>query len=272
MNRHLTSLALIALVSAGCTTSSDDGVQVVTSDAGVALTLRFLTEEEASCNMASPLSHLSTDGVTEVLTITLDGIIRAFDPDTGEERWRHAIASPEGESVILLSTPAIIDDLMLVTWSFAVTGTGLPDQGKWPKTSHHVQGFDLDTRAWHPDFPRVSLTASETAWDGADVTLTPSKQKIRSRVAYLPDGEGDGLAYVSMGDGSGGHPYHGWLFELDMDAWRSAGAEAAISGVMLTTRDTDCAYDNEEWLFSEVCGGGIWSPAGPVETTAATRS
>ena len=37
--------------------------------------------------------------------------------------------------------------------------------------------------------------------------------------------------------------------------------------MLLTTKDTDCDYDNEETLFAEVCGGGVWAPAGPLETT-----
>ncbi len=235
---------------------------------GVAIDLRFLTDAERSCTIASPVLWVAQDGTRHVITITLDGIVRSFDPDTGDELWRETIPAPEGQTPIAMPTPLVVDDLLVLAWSLADTGEGLPNQGSWRKRSHNAGVIDLTTGTWHPDFPSVQFTAREPAWDGGEVVFDASKVMPRSRIVYLPDGDdGHGLAYVSLGIGGGGQAYHGWMFELDLDAWQAGTDADAVSGILLTSADNDCAYDNGETLFAEVCGAGVWSPAGPVEST-----
>ncbi len=263
---HVAALATLLWWSSAC--PAEDLIS--RTGPGVALNKRFVSTVQAACSLPSPLVHVTDDGTKEILLLSNAGVLRAIDPDSGEDRWRFTIEAPEGQSPLAMSTPALIGQRLVIAWTFALTGEGPPDPGRWVKVSHHVQVFDLRTGSWDEDYPRVTLSASEPTWDGAGtVTLDSSKQMMRPRVAYLPDGSGLGLAYVSMGVGGGGQPYHGWVFELDLDAWRSGGADAAISGTLLTTADNDCAYDNEELLFAEVCGGGVWTSAGPTETTDA---
>jgi hypothetical protein len=53
------------------------------------------------------------------------------------------------------------------------------------------------------------------------------------------------------------------LFEIDMDVWHQEGAKRAIKNAFLTTPEADCPVTVEYGTQEMVCGGGIWSPAGP---------
>jgi len=77
--------------------------------------------------------------------------------------------------------------------------------------------------------------------------------------------------YAAFGNSGDEQPYHGWLFEIDMDAWHVPkqeseieSAKPAISSVLLTTPESDCPVNKELYGNQEmICGGGIWTPAGP---------
>src|SRR6185503_13146805 len=70
-----------------------------------------------------------------------------------------------------------------------------------------------------------------------------------------------GYVYVSFGSFQGLPPWHGWVFEIDLDAWKARGPESAISAVLLTTPETKC--DGAGAAAGENCGGGVWAPTGP---------
>jgi len=57
-------------------------------------------------------------------------------------------------------------------------------------------------------------------------------------------------------------PWHGWVFELDLDAWASGGT--AVSSVLLTTPERDCGPPGESGSTEMICGGGVWAPPGPT--------
>jgi hypothetical protein len=52
--------------------------------------------------------------------------------------------------------------------------------------------------------------------------------------------------------------WHGWLFEVDLDAWKAGSA--AISSAFATTREAEC----DDGTNDKLCGGGIWAYAGPL--------
>jgi hypothetical protein len=67
---------------------------------------------------------------------------------------------------------------------------------------------------------------------------------------------------VSVGNGPSENPYHGWVFELDLDAWRAGSADDAVASVLCTTRENDCGPPGNRDQMR--CGGGVWNPAGLV--------
>jgi hypothetical protein len=69
------------------------------------------------------------------------------------------------------------------------------------------------------------------------------------------------MLYVSFGNIKDIQPWHGWIFEIDIDAWQQEGPDAAISSVFLTTPESDCP--GERGGTSMICGGGVWHFAGP---------
>jgi hypothetical protein len=74
---------------------------------------------------------------------------------------------------------------------------------------------------------------------------------------------GLGIVYASFGNAGDTQPFHGWLFEIDLDMWRQQGAKQAVTATLLTTPEAECpvtmAYGTQEMI----CGGGIWTPPGP---------
>jgi hypothetical protein len=71
-----------------------------------------------------------------------------------------------------------------------------------------------------------------------------------------------GFVYVSYGNIRDLQPWHGWVFELDLDAW-SSGAKA-VSGTLLTTHQSDCGPAGQSGANDTLCGAGVWAPAGPL--------
>jgi hypothetical protein len=123
--------------------------------------------------------------------------------------------------------------------------------------------FDLETRAWDEQFAELVLRAQKPAWDGTEVVFDSAHQLQRSAVIGVqrPDLE-VGLAYVSLGNGPSTQPFHGWVFEIDLDKWQQDSLQA-ISGVLLTTPDNECSPSGS-FSNAMVCGGGVWTPSGPL--------
>src|SRR5690606_38018698 len=71
--------------------------------------------------------------------------------------------------------------------------------------------------------------------------------------------DGLGYAYVTFGANRDQGAWHGWLFEIDLDAWRSGSVGTAFSSVFVTTPEADC----DDGTGGKLCGGGLWAYAGP---------
>jgi hypothetical protein len=200
---------------------------------------------------AAPL-HVNVQGVEYVLVTSAGGLVVALDPKTGAVVWKVRLP---GENIRLLATPARAGDYLVLAY-FALQGNA--------RERHLVSVVNLQTGILADDeFPTLQLDAQKPATDGGVVTFNPPTALPRAALAAAGDGNGLGYIYVSFGNARDIQPWHGWIFELDLEAWRSEGTGKAVSAVLLTTPEANCGEDGVSGGSTMVCGAGVWNPSGP---------
>jgi outer membrane protein assembly factor BamB len=212
--------------------------------------------------IASPLLDLS-QGRPLILVPASNGLITALDNETGALEWQINAPTPEGQSAQLVSTPIIIDNKLIILYQCLTKGV---------RTSHRLAVIDLAKKQLDEAFPVLVLSAEKPTIDGSGtVKFNPPTAFSHSALKHaLKPGSELGYLYAAFGNSGDEQPYHGWLFEIDLDAWHvdkkepeNAEAKSAISSVLLTTPETDCPVTKEYGNQEMICGGGIWTPAGP---------
>lgn len=224
----------------------------------LALARAFRAAEVTGCTYASPVIAAPAGEVATVVIATTDGVVAAYDID-GAVRWQTALPADSGYRAWIGATPAVIDDRwIVVAWQDTVaTGEA--------RRRHQVAVLDVATGAIDPAFPIVTLAASVPAIGGGTVDFLPSNNFSRSQIVHARRaGDTLGVVYVSFGNLRDIQPWHGWVFELDLDAWRARGAAAAISSTLLTTPEADCGPAGDSGSDDMLCGGGVWAPSGPT--------
>lgn len=212
--------------------------------------------------IASPLLDYS-QGKPLILVSVSNGIIAALNGDTGKVDWQINAPTPEGQTTQLISTPVIIDHKLVILYQCLDKGV---------RTSHRLAVIDLAKKQLDPTFPVLILSAEKLTTDGINsVKFNPPTAFSHSALKHAPKPDSKlGYVYAAFGNSGDEQPYHGWLFEIDMEAWRANNSESqqkpkknTISNVLLTTPESQCpvtkAYGNQEMI----CGGGIWTPPGP---------
>jgi len=213
--------------------------------------------------IASLVLDLS-QGKPLVIVAASNGIIAALDAETGTLDWQIKAPTPEGQLAQLISTPVIIGDKLVILYQCLENGI---------RTSHRLAVVDLIKKQLDEAFTVLVLSAEKPAANGVGtVKFNPPTAFSHSAVkhALKPDSE-LGYVYAAFGNSGDEQPYHGWLFEIDMDAWRTnsqelenANSKPAISSVLLTTPEAECPVRKDLFGNQEmICGGGIWTPAGP---------
>ncbi|HVK83723.1 MAG TPA: hypothetical protein VM513_06430 [Kofleriaceae bacterium] len=221
------------------------------SDSDVRLARAFRTESLPGCAYASPVL-VEAGGETRALVVTSQGWVAAYTLD-GEQRWAFELEAPGDEAAELAATPVAVGHRAVIAWQ----NRGADSQSR---SSHHAAVVDVATGTLDPEFPELTFAASQPGNDG-EVMFRATNAYSRSTIV-LGKRPGDelGLAYVGFGNLRDEQPWHGWLFELDLDAWRSGGTAAAFSSVLLVTPEASCGNLP---TFDGGCGGGIWAPSGP---------
>ena len=213
-------------------------------------------QQFAACTYASPI-RVSHHEQTFILVTPYDGQLTALIPQTAEVAWSLRLPLPEGLAPFIVATPVQVKDKLVLAYQTRSTKT-------WQRVDHRVTVVDLNTRTLDTAYPELILRAEKPASGGAgSVTLNPPTAHIRSLVHAFSAERDMGYAYVAFGNPGDIQPWHGWVFEVDLDVWKAHGAEAAISGVLLTTPEADCG-DKKHGDRDTVCGGGVWTPTGPL--------
>ena len=223
---------------------------------GAVLTPRFVSDELQGCIFASPIAGKHA-GADVVVVASAAGEIEALDPDDGRRIFSLAVPAPAGQTANVTATPGLAGNELVVAWQDA-----LPDHGV--RQSHHVGVVDLDAGAFDPRFADTTLSASQ---QGVEFLASNEFSRAAIPIAHPADRQ-LGLAYVAFGNIQDLQPWHGWVFELDLDAW--AAGRAPVTGTLLTTATNDCGTPGTSGSSDMRCGGGVWSPAGPKIYPTAT--
>lgn len=211
------------------------------------------------CPYASPQAFASSTGV-EVLQAVGEWVV-ALSPQDGSERWRVEVPAPDGEVGVIVGTPAIVGDKMVVayyTTDRAADGDAQPE-----RLRHRVVMIDLAARRVDSAFPTIELSATFPATGGGALNFLPNNALARAQVVVGRQADDVlGRAYVTYGNVRDIQPWHGFAFEIDLDAW--AAGEPAISGRLVTTPESDCGQAGVSGSRDRICGGGLWQPSGPL--------
>jgi hypothetical protein len=249
---HIMAAILAAVAVAAC----GDNIPHPDELTEVGLERVWRGDDVPGCSIASPLL-VESRGEEVLLAALASGEVVATSPADGSEVFRVALPAPADRWAHAAATPGVFGSRVLLPYMVRRNDNG-------ERVAHRVAVLDLEARALDPDFPIIELSASVPASDGSgDVEFLAANAYSRSAVPIAhPAGSNHGLAYVGFGNLQDIQPWHGWLFELDLDAW--AAGDDAISAVLLATPESDCGPAGESGSSDMICGGGIWSPPGPT--------
>lgn len=202
--------------------------------------------------IASPLI-VTVQGKAHVIVPVSNGTIALLDNNTGDLLWQINAPAPKGQSTQLIATPVLVGDKLIISYQCIDKGV---------RVSHRLAVIDLKTQRIDARFPILTFAAEKTTVDGRVVRFNAPTAFSHAALKHIATAGTLGTVYAAFGNSGDVQPFHGWLFAVDLEAWRDHGTSAAISRVLLTTAEADCpvtmAYGTQEMI----CGGGIWSPSG----------
>jgi hypothetical protein len=227
----------------------------------VKLTRIFPTEVNPSIKRdavisAFPLLNLTSTKKPQLIVAARDGAIWFLDAKTGKKMALVNIPETPELKVLLVSTPVLVEQNLIVLYQM---------KGKGGRESHRVAVVDITTHKLNPSFPILELSAEKPQADGkAMVKFNSPHAFSHSEVKHVKKMDTTfGYSYVAFGNAGDIQPFHGWLFEIDMDAWKYKGVKHAIKNVLVTTPESQCNVNITAGTREMICAGGIWTPAGP---------
>ncbi|QDG53179.1 hypothetical protein FIV42_21255 [Persicimonas caeni] len=224
------------------------------------------SKEFEGCLYSSPMPY-ERDGATEIVALGAEGTLAGLDPDTGAELWSLELPTPDGEGVLSIAQPAFIDEHRILIAYHSVPGSAEEVDPNTRRLTHRVAVVDLQNRQVDPAFGDIALEATVDGNDDKTVSFDPAYALIRPDVEIgKVDGDTFGKAYITSGNARDIQPWHGWAFEIDVDAWHEQGADASVSSVLVTTPEPaeNCGPEGSSGSRERLCGGGLWAPSGPL--------
>jgi len=202
---------------------------------------------------ASPLLVELPGKAPSLIVLPSSGFVASLDPLTGKRQWLLELPHGPDEAVELRAAPLQLGDELLVAYTVRDAKTG-----ETGKAGHRAVMVDLRRGRISPRFKPLAFAARYPAAGGGSFAFDPEWQMPRA-IAHIPAGSGLGHAYVAFGADRDLGGWHGWLFELDLDAWLQGGPAGAMSSVFATTNEAEC----DDGTKGLLCGGGLWAYAGP---------
>jgi hypothetical protein len=179
-----------------------------------------------------------------------DGTIAALDADSGVLIWQlNAPPVSVGQQVELIATPVVIHDKLVVSYQSV---------DKCVRNDHRLAVIDLQAAQRDTRFPVLSFAAERPTSDKkSTVKFNPPTTFSHAALKHIAwPSSTNGLVYAAFGNAGDIQPFHGWLFEVDLDTWQRDGTAHAIRSVLLTTPEVDCPSKTEFCTQEMVCGGG----------------
>ncbi len=205
--------------------------------------------------LASPVIDQTSPRPQIIVPIT-DGTLSFLDAESGDSNGQVKLPSTPEQQVYIVSTPAQVGRSLIVLYQML---------GKKGRESHRLAVINLVEKKLNTAFPILELTAEKPQADGkAMVKFVPTNAFSHSEVKHATrPGSELGFIYAAFGNAGDVQPFHGWLFEIDMDAWKKQGVKHAVNNVLLTTPESQCDVKVKYGTREMICAGGIWTPAGP---------
>jgi hypothetical protein len=205
--------------------------------------------------IASPLLYLAQDKPWLVVSVS-NGVIAMLDAETGALDWKIAAPAPEGQQVELVSTPVIVGYKLIIVYQCLDRGI---------RVSHRMAVIDMVHQQLDEAFPVLELSAEKSVGESSSIVkFNPPTAYSHAALKHAPKKDGGlGLVYASFGNAGDTQPFHGWLFEVDLDAWQRQGPKQAVISTLVTTPEAECPVTVESGTQEMICGGGIWTPPGP---------
>lgn len=243
------------LASTGCQTIKPDQPEQFN------LTKLFPTGRNTSVTfdtsvIASSVLDVS-HGKPRIIVPVSNGNIAALDAETGVLLWQLNAPTPAGQQAELIATPVVIGDKLVLLYQCLDKGV---------RDSHRLAVLDLSENRWDSAFPVLVFSAEQATADGKNrVKFNPPTAYSHAALKHIDRaGTQRGFVYAAFGNARDIQPFHGWVFEIDMDAWQRQGAGKSIRNVLLTTPEAECPVKMEYGTQEMVCGGGVWVPSGPL--------
>lgn len=205
--------------------------------------------------IASPLLNSVQDKALLAVPVS-NGLIAMLNAETGALDWEIMAPAPEGQQVELVSTPVRVEDKLIIVYQCLERGV---------RVSHRLAVIDMANKRLDEAFPVLELAAEKPAEEGrAVVTFNPPTAYSHAALHHVSKSDGGlGVVYAGFGNAGDTQPFHGWLFEIDLDLWREQGPKQAVVAALLTTPEAECPVTVESGTQEMICGGGIWTPPGP---------
>jgi len=269
------AVVLVAVLSvlAGCSAddaqSSDAGVSPTDADALSPALRRIFPGSKgqlsySGCFFASFTPYTNAAGVTNLLGVAEDGLVVALDPATGAEAWSAQLPANGNHASVAVATPVIVEGIAY----FAYHTSQTPSINDPSRFEQRVAAVDLSTGLLSSEFPPLVLAGAVPSTDSAEpVEFRAGNSFARARLVALPPlpPKALGSIYVTFGNIRDIQPWHGWAFEVDLDAWRQTGANPLpVSALLTTTAVNACGVPGRSGSLERVCGGGLWAPTGPL--------
>jgi hypothetical protein len=212
--------------------------------------------------IANPLLF-SNQGIKLILVPESNGTITAINTESSKKEWQLSLVQAQCHSVLLAATPVRVANKLVVVYQCIDKGI---------RTSHQLGVIDLSQHQLDPAFPVLTLTAQKPTADGKSVvTFNPPHAFSHAALKHVAQARSVwGKLYVAFGNAGDTQPFHGWVFEIDMNEWQSSQRNNPIKNVLLTTPEAECPVTIESGTQEMVCGGGVWTPAGPQIYPAGT--
>jgi hypothetical protein len=204
--------------------------------------------------IANPLLYEGPVGPVIIVPAS-NGEISFIDPDTGAMLAEVKLPTPKNQLAQLIATPVLVQNKLVVVYQCLKEGV---------RDSHRMAVIDLTNQQIDKQFPVLTFNAEQPNANGE------GKIKFNAPTAFshaalkhlLRPPAKLGFVYAGFGNSGDVQPYHGWLFEVDLDAWAKQGVKKAIRSVLLTTPESECPVSMQYGTQEMICGGGIWAPSG----------